>query len=354
MRLLPAPLATAPALLAPALLAAAPSVQAETCDPARVMVVLDKSSSMQTGLVANRTKWSIAVDGLGQVLNTYDARAEFGLMTFPRTNQCAPGGLDIAPAMHNRDAILGALNSPPPDAGNWTPMAQTLQVAANEPSLVTAPGTRHVILITDGWQWCSPYDPATRYDGVEAVEALNAQGVTTWVVGFGGEVDAAALNKMAQAANTAKPGCDPTLSDPAAPNQCYFQVDSAAELVAALTAIAGNISDEICDGIDNDCDGQIDEDLVRACSNSCGTGTETCEAGGWGACTAAPSSETCDGEDNDCDGVVDNNDVCGVENPETDEGGAVQAGCACDAGRADAGGFLIFALGALVARRRRR
>jgi hypothetical protein len=52
-------------------------------------------------------------------------------------------------------------------------------------------------------------------------------------------------------------------------------------------------SDEICDTKDNDCDGAIDEDLTRA--TTCGegecagnTGEETCSAGVWGGDTCDP------------------------------------------------------------------
>ena len=63
---------------------------------------------------------------------------------------------------------------------------------------------------------------------------------------------------------------------------------------------------EVCDGNDNDCDGTIDEDLTRPCSTSCGSGTETCQDGQWISCTAPqPQAEVCDGNDNDCDGTID-------------------------------------------------
>ncbi|MBA3396830.1 MAG: VWA domain-containing protein [Deltaproteobacteria bacterium] len=339
---------------------------ADTCEPARVMVVFDKSSSMVTGKIGTQTKWDVAVGGLGQVLGAYETKAEFGLMSFPSPNQCGPGVVNVAPAMANRNAIMGSLSTPPPTTGNWTPMAQTLSAAADEPSLLNAVGPRHVVLVTDGWQWCSPYDSTTRFDGVDAVTKLNAKGITTWVVGFGSEVDAAALNQMAVAANTMRPNCNAGNTDPASPDQCYFQVDNAAELVTALTAIAGNIvAVELCDGMDNDCDGEVDEDLTRDCSTDCGAGTETCQAGAWKGCTApTPSPETCDGDDNDCDGDVDepdsplcdSGDVCtsGACEPPNAGTGEMQAGCGCETSGPDAGTLAPFlALGLLLVRRRR-
>ncbi|MBI4980543.1 putative metal-binding motif-containing protein [Candidatus Woesearchaeota archaeon] len=63
---------------------------------------------------------------------------------------------------------------------------------------------------------------------------------------------------------------------------------------------------EECDNLDNNCDGKTDENLTKACSTICGSGVETCMNGVWKNCNAStPTSETCNGKDDDCDGKVD-------------------------------------------------
>jgi len=293
----------AASLAAPAGLARA---SADQCTPARLMIVLDKSSSMQTGTISGVTKWNIARDALDQVSLGFEGSLQLGLDLFPQPDECGPGTVRVAPALGNRTAIMSELASPPPSAGNWTPMAQTLEALASEPSMTAAGPPRYAVLVTDGWQWCSPYDASTRFDGVDAVANLNAAGITTFVVGFGGAVDALALNQMAVTAGTARLGCDPSGDVPGLSTACYYSANDPAELLAALTEIAVTASSEICDGEDNDCDGEVDEGLTQECASACGSGTEVCVNGAWTGCDAPPVVfETCNGIDDDCDGVTD-------------------------------------------------
>ena len=92
-------------------------------------------------------------------------------------------------------------------------------------------------------------------------------------------------------------------------------------------------SPEACDGVDNDCNGLVD-DVTRpcylrravrvclrrsaaawACVGACQTGRQACLAGAWQTCVAAvtPTAESAsDGLDNDCNGQIDENNPAPV------------------------------------------
>jgi ElaB/YqjD/DUF883 family membrane-anchored ribosome-binding protein len=69
---------------------------------------------------------------------------------------------------------------------------------------------------------------------------------------------------------------------------------------------------ELCDGKDNDCNGAVDDVPSRGpCRIEAGTTGECANGQFFCRCVpAAPQPETCDNKDNDCDGSIDEGDVC--------------------------------------------
>ena len=98
-------------------------------------------------------------------------------------------------------------------------------------------------------------------------------------------------------------------------------------------------STEVCNAVDDDCDGSIDEGTSGgACSTGllglCAAGTATCIGGVPGCQQNAPASpETCNGIDDDCDGATDEGNPGGGVACTTGLSGVCAAGVTqCDAG----------------------
>ena len=109
--------------------------------------------------------------------------------------------------------------------------------------------------------------------------------------------------------------------------------------VCGLDAVVGYEETETaCDGLDNDCDGAVDEDLTPPDTKACpsvgvclGVVEAACQDGSW-VCdmSQAPFYEdpemTCDGLDNDCDGAIDEDIAPQPADPSCDTAGVCATG----------------------------
>ncbi len=91
---------------------------------------------------------------------------------------------------------------------------------------------------------------------------------------------------------------------------CYGEETCAGES-GWVSCTAHAPTQELCDGLDNDCNGLTDEGMSpEPCSNdnefgSC-SGTRSCQgAAGWVCSAQVPAAETCNGLDDNCDGAID-------------------------------------------------
>jgi hypothetical protein len=181
-------------------------------------------------------KWEIAVTAVNKLTTDYVDQIRVGLTLFPDivTPQCQQADIPIPVAPGNEPAIQALLtaalatNDPYyPDGPCVTPIDTAMQQATTEPAFADTDRKSYALLLTDGKQ--ANCNAAGGDAGTTAIiTTLAAQGVPTFVVGFGGQVDPAQLNIFADA------GGMPTGD----PQTHYYQAEDQISLDAALAAIA--------------------------------------------------------------------------------------------------------------------
>ena len=254
------------------------------CEEPNMLILLDYSGSMN-----ENDKWGQATRAIDSLTELFERQVRFGLMLFPWRGRCRVEQNEAiqtscGPDNHrNITAAIGRAGNPPDS--HLTPIGSAIsQGASYLNNLPDRDRRRLMILVTDGIERCGG-------NGAQAAGNALQNDIRTFVIGFGAGVREGDLTRIAQAGGT----------------NDYYRVGNENALLDAFEEIIDEVSVEICDGLDNDCDGLVDEEVDdRNCDTECGQGIQRCLDGNWSICFGGNiPEEDCDGIDDDCDGEID-------------------------------------------------
>ncbi|MBM4371391.1 MAG: hypothetical protein FJ098_07030 [Deltaproteobacteria bacterium] len=156
------------------------------------------------------------------------------------------------------------------------------------------------------WTACTVTTVCTDGESAQCTTACSTAGVKICSEGAWG----ACMAMAQEACDGADNDCDQQVDEEmaAVACNCGAAVGTKACVGGAFTpCTAGSPTNpELCDNLDNNCNGQVDEGVTKPCETDCGDGVQTCYYGAWGDCDAdEPADEICDGKDNDCNGQTD-------------------------------------------------
>jgi hypothetical protein len=201
-----------------------------------MLIVLDRSCSMRTQ-VAGTPKWTLAVNAIKAMTTKFNGQIRFGLTMFPDTTgqQCTQDAIPI-PVGPGKEAPISALltsalatNDPNyPDGPCVTNIDTAMQQAATEPAFNDTTRSSFVLLLSDGAQ--AGCNAAGGDNGTLQIitNLFQQRKVATFVVGFGGAVDAQQLDAFAVAGGV--PSSDPSAK--------FYKAENQQSLEAALNTIA--------------------------------------------------------------------------------------------------------------------
>ena len=208
--------------------------------PPDLLLVLDRSSSMNdspTPLMPmpGVTLWTETMGALDQVVRETQMGVNWGLYMFPTGANCgvaAAPEAPVAPANAEKVVMTSRMLGPVPTGLTLgTPTSAAMNSATAYLRTVTTKNPKYIVLATDGRPTCPGFgaDEAA----VTAVTMAAAAGYKAYVIGIAINADAQlVLNNMAVAGGL--PRNDPTNK--------YYPVTSRADLVTALKAITGQVS----------------------------------------------------------------------------------------------------------------
>ena len=281
--------------------------------PPDILIVQDKSGSMTedatgcccgTGNTTNcgngtctgnsscgaNSKWSQVSAAMDAVVMATQANVNWGLIFFASDNMCGVGSTpDVTIAGNNYTAISQAYANGVP--GSYTPTESAVTAAAAYMKTVTDTNPKYLLLATDGLPNCAPGSRNQTGDdspgATTAVMNAAAAGFPTFVVGIGNTMGEATLNGFAMAGGEPQTG--------SADGNLFYEVNSTADLVVALTKIVGQATS--CTFPLTGVSGNLDKVAVSA-KDAAGNAIEIMQdpVNGWSYTNATKTAITLNGD----------------------------------------------------------
>jgi hypothetical protein len=265
---------------------AAADFRSEACEPPDLLVILDRTQTMHrtpdgatppdTADGRKSSKLHQAITAIEGVMAAgLDRSVRFGLELFPRdpggnlcvtlaeriqgrmaTNpMCEAGQVVLPPALGTGQQITDALDPERTPLCNTTPTGRALQTAGDLLRQTRVAGRpQYIMLVTDGADF---YDSCPDPDPLVVLRQLAAEGVKTFLIGFGaqttmtGGVNPPLMNRLACAGQTAKDfatACKPADGggggyDAVNPDgaRLYYDAASGGEVQTALRSVAAMV-----------------------------------------------------------------------------------------------------------------
>jgi hypothetical protein len=203
--------------------------------PPDLLFVLDRSSSMSQPITPGGfdPKWDVTIDALTDVVEAYQGRVYPGLMLFPEyAETCGSGHVDITPSRDSGKNFAQYLDDAPL-GGAGSPLHTSLDNAiSNFANRAANPNGRYVLIASDGLPNCTTIPQDAIDSSLDAVRDLKSDGINTYVLGYAGDDEAAAvLDDLAAAGGTGS----------------HYPADSASDLIDVLEEITASVTQVSCE-----------------------------------------------------------------------------------------------------------